>query len=253
MLSLITVALAFSVRDAKPAAASALRLRGGISAGEAQKYIGYLTVASSAVGYVYTNEMADKYEPTEKLTPQTTAMGRMNFGVQLAAGVLLLKPDAFVPTLAAVFYSMASQFGETFQMPRYPMVAWAAILPALQWAAGEGKVPEWALGGFLLANGLFGSFMWETCYSLYQTKVALNKQASSMGQFVNSGLAATGLYLLGPTLGWSDTQAVAGFLAAFAAGVLKFVLVDGEGMFNPMGGYAWAAIMAAGAFLNYQA
>jgi hypothetical protein len=33
--------------------------------------------------------------------------------------------------------------------------------------------------------------------------------------------------------------------ATFTAAILKFLFVDGKGVFNPIGGYAWCAIWTA--------
>jgi len=248
MLSIAITALASSSKLSSSRVGPALKLRGGgVSPDDAIQVVSTLTALSSAVGYVYTKEMADMYEFTDPLLPSTTKLAKLNFGIQGAGAVLLLKPELFLVALAGTFYSMADQMGETFDMPRAPIVAWAVLPFVFEWAMEAGHLPKWAFGAFLIVNGLAGAFAWDTIFALYQGKVKLDKAGESMGKFMQMGLVAIGVYLVSQAQGNTAAQNFGYYAATSCAGILKFLLVDGTGVFNPMGGYVWAAIYAAAA------
>ena len=246
MLSIAITALASSSKLSSSRVGPALKLRGGgVSPDDAIKVVSTLTALSSGVGYVYTKEMLDQYEFTDVVTPTTKMFAKMNFGVQGAAAVLLLKPELFLIALAGTFYSLADQMGEVFDMPRYPLFAWAILPFVFEWAMEAGHLPAWAFGGFLMANGLAGVFAWDTIYELYQAKAKPDKTGEAMGKFVQAGLVAIGAYLVSQAQGNTAVQSFGYLAAIFTAAILKMVMLDAAGSFNPMGGYVWAAIYAA--------
>jgi hypothetical protein len=248
MLSIAITALASSSKLSSSRVGPALKLRGGgVSPDDAIKVVSTLTALSSGVGYVYTKEMLDQYEFTDVVTPTTKMFAKMNFGVQGAAAVLLLKPELFLIALAGTFYSLADQMGEVFDMPRYPLFAWSILPFVFEWAMKAGHLPEWAFGGFLIANGLAGVFAWDTIYELYQAKAKLDKTGEAMGKFIQGGFVAIGVYLVSQAQGNTAVQSFGYLAATFVAAILKFVMLDGVGTFNPMGAYVWAAIYAAAA------
>ena len=107
MLSLAITALATSSKLSSSRVGPALKLRGGgVSPDDAIKVVSTLTAISSGVGYYYTDEMADKYEMTDKMAATTKLFCKMNFGVQGAGAVLLMKPELFLVALAGTFYSL---------------------------------------------------------------------------------------------------------------------------------------------------
>ena len=248
MLSIAITALASSSKLSSSRVGPALKLRGGgVSPDDAIKVVSTLTALSSGVGYVYTKEMLDQYEFTDVVTPTTKMFAKMNFGVQGAAAVLLLKPELFLIALAGTFYSLADQMGEVFDMPRYPLFAWSILPFVFEWAMEAGHLPAWAFGGFLIANGLAGAFAWDTIYELYQAKAKLDKTGEAMGKFIQGGFVAIGVYLVSQAQGNTAAQSFGYLAATFVAALLKFLMVDGKGVFNPVGGYVWAAIYAAAA------
>ena len=246
MLSLAITALATSSKLSSSRVGPALKLRGGgVSPDDAIKVVSTLTAISSAVGYYYTDETADKYEMTDKMAPTTKLFCKMNFGVQGAGAVLLMKPELFLVALAGTFYSLADQMGEAFDMPRYPLFAWSVLPFVFQWAMDAGHLPAWAFGAFMIANGVAGIVAWDTIYDLYQAKAKLDKTGEAMGKFVQGGFVAIGTYLVSQALGHTAHQSFGYLAAIFTAAILKFALVDGVGCFNPVGAYVWAAIYAA--------
>jgi hypothetical protein len=246
MLSIAITALASSSKLSSSRVGPALKLRGGgVSPDDAIKVVSTLTALSSGVGYVYTKEMMDQYELTDPLSPQTKMFTKMNFGVQGAAAVLLMKPELFLVALAGTFYSLADQMGEVFDMPRYPLFAWAILPFVFEWAMEAGHLPAWAFGAFLIANGVAGIAAWDTIYELYQAKAKLDKTGEAMGKFAQGAFVAIGAYLVSQAQGNTAVQSFGYLAAIFTAAILKMALVDGKGCFNPVGAYVWAAIYAA--------
>ena len=236
----------------------ALKLRGGgVSAADAQTVVAGLMGLSSGIGYVYTDDMAKLYEFTDPVTPQTKFMSKMTFGSNAAAAVLLLKPEYFVVAMAGVVYSLADQAGEVLDMPRYPMVAFAILPLVIEWAMAQGHLPKWALGAFLMTHGAASILAWEVTlgdlatilpiYSLYQAKVKSTKQSECVGKFFIGNLLAQGIYLVSQANGHTAAQSFGYWSTAMTAAGVKFALVDGKGVFNPVGGYVWIALYAAAA------
>jgi hypothetical protein len=247
MLSIAITALASSKLSSSKVG-PALKLRGGgVSPDDAQTVVAGLTALSSGVGFVYTQDTADMYEFTDPLTPQTKMFAKMNFGIQGALAVLLLKPELFNVALGGTFFALADQMGEVLDMPRYPVFAWSVVPFVFEWAVAQGHLPKWAFGAFLMANGAAGIAAWDTLYGMYQAKAKLTQQSDSMAKFSQAGLVAIGAYLVSQAQGNTASQSFGYLAAIMAAGIVKFAAIDGKGIFNPVGGYVWAAIYAAAA------
>lgn len=239
------LALASALSPSK--VAPALRLRGGgISARDAQKVVAGLMGLSSSIGYVYTAEMCELYEFTDPVTPQTRLLSKMAFGNNIAAAVLLLKPEYFIVVLAGVAYSVADQVGDVLEAPRYPVVAWAVLPLVFEWAMAQDRLPKWALGAFLMAHGVANIMAWEFVYDrVFQAKAKLTKQSLSVGKFFSGNILATGTYLVSQAIGNAPAMSFGYWAAVMTAVFTKFVLVDR--VFNPVGGYVWIALYAAAA------
>merc|ERR1712072_1656879 len=138
-----------------------------------------LTAISSGVGYYYTDEMVEKYEMTDKMAPTTKLFTKMNFGVQGAGAVLLMKPELWLVALAGTFYSLGDQMGEAFDMPRYPLFAWSVLPFVFQWAMDAGHLPAWAFGAFMIANGVAGIVAWDTITTSTRPRRSSSRAASS--------------------------------------------------------------------------
>jgi hypothetical protein len=79
---------------------------------------------------------------------------------------------------------------------------------------------------------------------MYQIEAPMSAQADAMGKFTNAAFATAGLYLLGPTLGWTAEQSFGAYALAYAAFIVKLAAFDGKDLFNPVGGFVWAALFA---------
>ena len=221
----------------------ALKLRGGgvlsLSPAEVQTFVGGLVGLASAAGYVYTEDIANKYMFTDPLTPQTKILAKVCCGVNLAAAVLLLKPEFFLVALAGTLYSLADQLGEVLDMPRYPLVAWGFMPFVFEWAMAKGYLPKSAFGAYVMANGIAGI--------TYQAKAKLTQQSKSIAKFSQGSCLAIGAYLVSQAQGNTAAQSFGYWCGLQAAASLKFACVDGQGVVNPVDSYLWAAFYATAA------
>ena len=235
---LLVGALAF---NADHRAAPLMKLRGGVSAEQAQSTIGYITLAQAAVGHVFTKESMEMYEFKGEIEAPTLAFAKFNYALQIAHAVNLLKPEYGITALATAILVSCSEMSGTLKAPRTPAVAWAATLFALDHF--KDSVPAWLLPGMLLASGVHGIFFIDQAMDMYKVGVPLSKQAKTMAKFVNSGFVALGTFLLGPTLGLSSAQSFGAYALVFTALIVKMCTLDGGAeLFNVAGGYAWGAI-----------
>jgi len=249
MLSLLVSSLALQVGRAPTAHRQLLKLRGGLSADQVRAGVAYLTLGQGLVGYPFTKEVADLYEFTSPVEQPTKAFAKMNFAMSIAHAVMLLSPDNAIPALAMAIY-FSSPVMEDLKAPRLPMVAWSAALVLMQMLTDAGVLPGWLIPVVLIGSGLHGAFFWEQVVELYQIgtvglgprdKFSLTKQSASIGQFVNGGFVAFGVAVLAQTMELSDARVFAGYALTFGAFVVK-LMFDGDGVFNPAGAYAWAAL-----------
>ena len=247
LFSIVLVAVASSSPRSASKVGPALKLRGGgVSADDARTVVASLMGLSSGIGYAYTDEMLKLYEFTDPVTPQTKFLSKMGFGASAVAAVLLLKPEFYVVALAGVIYSLADQSSEALDMPRYPLVAFAILPFVFEWAMAQGHLPRWALGAFLMAHGASSIVAWDVVYGLYQAKAKLTKQSECIGKFLNGNVLASGVYLVSQAIGNTAAQSFGYWSAVMTVAGVKF-LVDGKGVFNPVGGYVWIALYAAAA------
>ena len=248
LLSIALTAVASSSKLASSKVGPALKLRGGgVSAGDAQTVVAGLMGLSSGIGYVYTDDMAKLYEFTDPVTPQTKFLSKMAFGYNAVAAVLLLKPEFFVVALAGVAYSLADQSSVALDMPRYGLFGLAILVFVFEWAMAQGHFPKWALGAWMMAHGASSIVAWDTVYCLFQAKAKLTKQSECIGKFLNGNVLAIGIYLVSQANGNTAAQSFGYWSAVMTAAGVKFALVDGKGVFNPVGGYVWIALYAAAA------
>jgi len=242
---LLVGALAFSA-DGRNAPlngrnAPLMKLRGGVSAEQAQSAMGYVTLAQAAVGHAFTKESMEMYEFKGEIEAPTLAFAKFNYALQIAHAVNLLMPEYGITALATAIFVSTGEFCGTLKSPRAPALAWAATLFALQHF--KDSVPAWLLPSMLIASGVHGIFFIDQAMDMYKIGVPLSKQSKTMAKFVNSGFLALGTFLLAPTLGWSSAQAFGAYALVYTALILKMVTVDGGAeLFNVAGGYAWAAI-----------
>jgi hypothetical protein len=255
--------LAFTVSALSASSRPALmQLRGGVtmpSPEQAQTAIAYISLAQASVGHPFTQETMDMYEFTSAVEVPTMAFARFNFALQIAHALMLLNKDVAIPALALAIYASTNEMATALKSPRVPMVGWAALLMGLKHFTDAGQVPEYVIPAILIASGLHGALFWDQCKEMYKIgsvtdgkaskPLVLSQQSNSMGMFVNAAFATAGLYLLGPTLGWSDAQSFGAYGLAYAAFIVKF-MKDGEGCFNPNGGYVWAALFGGAGLLS---
>jgi len=233
---LLVGALAFNVKNAP-----VMKLRGGVSAEDAQNYLGYITLAQAVVGHAFTKESIDVYEFKSEIEAPTLAFAKFNYAIQIALAVNLLMPEYGITALAITLFASSSELCSALKSPKGPVLAWVAMLLGLQ--KYSDKVPAWLLPGMLLASGVHGNLCIDQCMEMYGVGVPLSHQSKTMAKLVNAGFAALGTFLLAPVLGYSSAQAFAGFALVFAAAVVKMCTLDGGAdLFNVAGGYAWAAI-----------
>jgi hypothetical protein len=233
---------ALALADARRA--PLMKLRGGVSAEQAQQAIGYITLAQATVGHVFTKESMEMYEFKGEIEAPTLAFSKFNYALQIAHAVNLLMPEYGITALAVAIFASSSEFGASTKAPRMPAVAWAGTLLALQHF--KDSVPAWLLPSLLIASGLHGTVAIEQAMDMYQIGVPLTKQSKTMAKFVNAGFVALGAYLLAPTLGYSSAQAFGAYGLVYTAFILKMATVDGGAeLFNPAGAYVWAAIVCA--------
>jgi len=243
LLSLLTSTLALTASRQAASSAPLMKLRGGAlpSAEQAQSFIGYLTVAQAVAGHAWTKESSEMYEFTSPLEMPTLQFAKFNYALQIAHGLMLLgKVDPVTALAVAIFSSTSVQ--ENLKAPKAPVVAWAAGLLVLKYFTDAGSVPAWVIPGMLLASALQGTFAWESMKGMYKLGVPLTQQSDTMGKFVNGAFASFAVYLLGPILGLSSAQTFGAYALTYTAYILKLLLIDGKGLFNPVGGYVWAAI-----------
>jgi hypothetical protein len=242
MLAVALAALASSKLSASKVG-PALKLRGGgvlrISPAEVQTFVGGLVGLASGAGYVYTEDIAKKYMFTDPLTPQTKILAKVCCGVNLAAAVLLLKPEFFLVALAGTLYSLADQLGEVLDMPRYPLFAWGFMPFVFEWAMAKGYLPKSAFGAYVMANGIAGI--------TYQAKAKLTQQSKSIAKFSQGSCLAIGAYLVSQAQGNTAAQSFGYWCGLQAAASVKFACVDGQGVVNPVDSYLWAAFYATAA------
>jgi hypothetical protein len=220
-----------------------MKLRGGglPSAETVQSTIGYITLAQALVGQVWTKESMEMYEFTAPLEGPTVQFAKFNYALQIAHALMLLgKADGVTAMAVAIFASTHIQ--DALKAPKLPVVAWSALLLTLKHFGDAGSVPGWVIPALLLASSAQGTFMWDSMKAMYQIGVPMSKQSDAMGGFVNGAFASFAVYLLGPVLGWSASQTFGVYALVYTAYILKLVLVDGPGLFNPVGGYVWAAL-----------
>ena len=219
------------------------QLRGGglPSAETLQSTLGYITLAQAAVGSVWTKESMEMYEFTGPIEDSTLQFAKFNYALQIAHGLMLTgKADGVTAMAIAIFASTHIQ--DALKAPKLPVVAWSALLLTLKHFGDAGSVPGWVIPALLLASSAQGTFMWDSMKAMYQIGVPMSKQSDAMGGFVNGAFASFGVFLLGPILGWSAAQTFGAYGLVYTAYILKLVMVDGAGLFNPAGGYAWAAL-----------
>lgn len=237
LASLLFGALAFNAERTAPV----MKLRGGVSAEQAQTAIGYITLAQAVVGNAYTKESMEMYEFKGAIEAPTLAFAKFNYALQIAHAVNLLKPEWGINALAIAIYASSSEFCGTLGSPRAPALAWSATLFALNHF--KDKVPAWVLPAMLIASGLHGTVAIEQAMEMYGIQVPLTKQSLTMAKFVNAGFVALGTFLLAPVLGATSAQAFGAYALVFTAFVIKMCTIDGGAeIFNVAGGYAWAAI-----------
>jgi hypothetical protein len=218
-----------------------MKLRGGVSAAQAQSTIGWIVTASALAGNTWTKENLELYEFTSPLEDPTIQLAKMNYALQIAHGLMLLgKADAVTAMAIAMYFSTPVQDG--LKCPKLPVVMWAGSLLLLKKLAADGKVPTWVLPAIFIASGLQGTFMFEMQKKMYGVGVPMTSQSDAMGQFMNAAFTSLGVYLLGPVLGWSSAKSFGAYAFVYVAYILKLMLVDGAGLFNPVGGYVWAAM-----------
>jgi len=263
MLALATVALAFTAGRQPSAVQSVHRLRGGglPSVEDAQKYLGYLSLASGAVGFAFPQETLDMYEFKGAIEPATLSFAKMNFAMQMAVATLLLSPENFNYAVAGAIYSWAAAEADNLQAPRLPVVAWAGF--ALAAKQFPDIIPDWVFPAALVASGLHGNLATAQQAEMYKigtrgaTKgnaVVMGKQSLAMAGFTNAAFVTSGLLLLAPMLGLDANQGFGAFALAYTAFILKFIKVDGgEDLFNPAGGYVWAALFGAAGLIAFNA
>jgi hypothetical protein len=242
MLALLASTLALTAGSKSPTM-PLMKLRGGglPSAEQAQTFLGGLTLAQAVVGHAFTKESMEMYEFSGPIEGPTEQFAHMNYAIQIAHGLMLLgKVDAVTALSLAVFSSTTVQ--EALGAPKMPVVAWAAGLLVLNHFQAAGSVPSWVIPGMLIASALQGTFAWDSMKAMYKLGVPTTAQSDAMGKFVNGAFGSFGVYLLGPILGLSSAQSFGAYALTYAAYVLKLVMVDGPGLFNPVGGYVWAAI-----------
>jgi hypothetical protein len=242
LASFLVGALAFNAeRTSSPAKHSAMKLRGGVSAEQAQSAIGYITLAQAVVGNAFTKESMEMYEFKGEIEAPTLAFAKFNYALQIAHAVNLLKPEWGIPALAIVIYASSSEMASSLKSPRAPALAWSATLLALNHF--KDKVPAWVLPAMLIASGVHGTVAIEQAMEMYGIGVPLTKQSKIMAKFVNAGFVALGTFLLAPILGASAAQAFGAYALVFTAFVIKMCTIDGGSeIFNAAGGYAWAAL-----------
>jgi len=240
MLALLTTTLALTAgRQAAPL----IKLRGGAmpSAEQAQSFIGYVSIAQALVGHAWPKESSEMYEFTSPLEAPTLQFARFNYALQIAHGLTLLGKVDPVTALAIAIYSSTS-VQEALGAPKAPVVAWAGGLLVLKHFTDAGNVPAWVLPSMLLASALQGTFAWDSMKAMYKLGVPLTQQSDTMGKFLNGAFASMAVYLFGPILGLSSAQTFGAYALTYTAYILKLLFVDGVGLFNPVGGYVWAAI-----------
>lgn len=224
-----------------------LKLRGGVSAEQAQTAIGYITLAQAAVGYAFTKESMEMYEFKGEIEAPTLAMSKFNYALQIAHAINLLMPEYGITALAVAIFASSSEFSASMKAPRLPALAWSGLLLALNGPLKD-SVPAWVLPGMLIASGVHGTVAIEQAMDMYQIGVPLSKQSKTMAKFVNAGFVALGAYLLAPVLGYSSAQAFGAYGLIYAAFIVKMCTIDGGAdIFNPIGGFVWAAIFGGAA------
>ena len=112
---------------------------------------------------------------------------------------------------------------------------------------------KYARARSLIASGLQGTFFWDSMKDMYKIGIPMTAQSDTMGKFVNGAFVTMGVYLLGPTMGWSTAQAFGAYALTYVAYILKLCMVDGKGMFNPVGGYVWAALFGGAGVVSLMA
>jgi hypothetical protein len=243
MLSLVVSALAITAD--RP---NLMKLRGGgplpVSAAQAQSAIGYITLAQALVGHAWTKESMEMYEFTGPIEDPTIHFAKFNYALQIAHGLMLTGLADPTTALSVAIYTSTS-VQEGLKAPKLPVVAWAAVLLALKHFGSTGAIPAWVQPALVMASALQGTFMWDSMKAMYKLGVPLTKQSDAMGGFVNAAFMTWGIYVLGPLLGWSSAQTFGVYGLTYTAYILKLVLVDGVGLFNPAGGYVWAGLFGA--------
>jgi hypothetical protein len=242
MLSLVVGALALTAGRQAPL----MKLRGGVSAEQAQDAIGYITLAQAAVGHAFTKESMEMYEFKSAIEEPTLAFAKFNYALQIAHAVNLLKPEYGITALAIAIFVSTSEMSDRLKMPRAPGIAWAGALLALQHFSDS--VPAWLLPGLLIASGLHSTLCFDQAMDMYGMEAPLSAQSKTMAKFVNAGFVALGTFLLAPTLGYSAAQAFGAYGLVYTAFIVKMCTIDGGAdLFNVAGGYAWAAIFGGAA------
>lgn len=211
------------------------------TAEQAQSFIGYLTLTQAVVGRAWTKESMEMYEFTSPLEEPTVQFAQFNYALQIAHGLMLLgKVDPVIALSVAIYSSTTVQ--DALKAPKLPVVAWAAGLLVLKHFTDAGSVPAWVLPSMILASAVQGTVAWPSMKAMYKIGVPMSKQSDAMGQFVNAAFGSFAVYLLGPILGLSPAQTFGAYAFTYVAYILKLVMIDGVGLFNPVGGYAWAGI-----------
>ena len=190
------------------------------------------------------------YEFKSEIEAPTLAFAKFNYALQIAQAVCLLKPEYGITAIAIAIFASSGEMAAALKAPRAPALAWAGALLALQQYSDS--VPDWLLPGLLVASGLHGIFAFDQAMNMYgigsvgadpKKPMTLSAQSKTMAKFVNGGFVALGAFLLAPKLGYSSAQAFAAYGLVYAAVILKMVLMDGgTDLFNPIGGYVWAAL-----------
>ena len=232
---------ALALADARSAPvirkSNVLKLRGGVSAEQAQTAIGYITLAQAAVGYAFTKESMEMYEFKGEIEAPTLAMSKFNYALQTRTQSTFM-PEYGITALAVAIFA-SSEFS-AMKAPPSRALAWSGSPRST--ARSRTRCPR-GPPGMLIASGVHGTVAIDQAMDMYQIGVPLSKQSKTMAKFVNAGFVALGAYLLAPVLGYSSAQAFGAYGLIYAAFIVKMCTIDGGAdIFNPIGGFVWAAI-----------